>query len=143
MHPFPLAGAIGLAIFLAVRFRRLGRATLVLGVLVVVGLALWGFGVVEPPNLTTLIEDVGQRLGKWTYLLVGALAFLETGAFIGLIAPGRDRGARRRRRRRPGRDLDRDPDRARVVLRRRRRPAPPTCSAASSGAASSSATGRG
>ena len=88
MHPFPLAGAIGLAIFLAVRFRRLGRTTLVLGVLVVVGLALWGFGVVEPPNLTTLIEDVGQRLGKWTYLVVGALAFLETGAFIGLIAPG-------------------------------------------------------
>ena len=32
MHPFPLAGAIGLAIFLAVRFRRLGRTTLVLGV---------------------------------------------------------------------------------------------------------------
>ena len=88
MHPFPLAGAIGLAIFLAVRFRRLGRTTLVLGVVVVAGLALWGFGVVEPPNLTKLIEDVGTRLGKWTYLLVGALAFLETGAFIGLIAPG-------------------------------------------------------
>ena len=52
------------------------------------GLALWGFGIVEPPNLTKLIEDVGTKLGKWTYLLVGALAFLETGAFIGLIAPG-------------------------------------------------------
>ena len=52
------------------------------------GLALWGFGIVEPPNLTKLIEDVGKRLGKWTYLLVGALAFLETGAFIGLVAPG-------------------------------------------------------
>ena len=88
MHPFPLAGAIGLAIFLAVRFRKLGRPTLVLGVVVVAALALWGFGVVEPPNLTELIEDVGTRLGKWTYLLVGALAFLETGAFIGLIAPG-------------------------------------------------------
>jgi undecaprenyl-diphosphatase len=88
MHPFPLAGAIGLAIFLAVRFRRLGRTTLVLGVLVATGLALWGFGIVEPPNLTKLIEDVGTRLGKWTYLLVGGLAFLETGAFVGLIAPG-------------------------------------------------------
>ena len=88
MHPFPLAGAVGLAIFLAVRFRKLGRTTLVLGVLVVVGLALWGFGVVEPPKLTDLIEDVGTRLGKWTYLLVGTLAFLETGAFIGLVAPG-------------------------------------------------------
>jgi membrane protein DedA with SNARE-associated domain/membrane-associated phospholipid phosphatase len=88
MHPFPLAGAIGLAIFLGVRFRRLGRATLLLGLLVAAGLALWGFGVVEPPNLTQLIEDVGQRLGKWTYLLVGTLAYLETGAFVGLIAPG-------------------------------------------------------
>ena len=88
MHPFPLAGAVGLAIFLVVRRRHLGKVALPLGVLAVIGLALWGFGVVEPPNLTGLIEDVGQRLGKWTYLLVGALAFLETGAFIGLIAPG-------------------------------------------------------
>ena len=88
MHPFPLAGAIGLAVFLVVRRRRLGRATLALGVLVVAGLALWGLGIVEPPNLTKLIEDVGRRLGKWTYLLVGGLAYLETGAFVGLVAPG-------------------------------------------------------
>jgi len=88
MHPFPLAGAIGLAIFLAVRFRRLSRTMLVLGVLATASLALWGFGVVEPPSLTTLIEDVGKRLGKWTYLLVGTLAFLETGAFVGFIVPG-------------------------------------------------------
>jgi undecaprenyl-diphosphatase len=27
-------------------------------------------------------------LGEWTYLLVGVLAFLETGAFVGFIAPG-------------------------------------------------------
>jgi undecaprenyl-diphosphatase len=88
MHPFPLAGAIGLAVFLAVRFRKLGRTTLVLGVIVAAGLALWGLGIVEPPNLTKLIEDVGTKLGKWTYLLVGTLAYLETGAFVGLIAPG-------------------------------------------------------
>ena len=88
MHPFPLAGAIGLAVFLVVRRKRLGHVVLALGVLAVAGLALWGFGVIEPPSLTTLIEDVGKRLGKWTYLLVGTLAFLETGAFIGLVAPG-------------------------------------------------------
>ena len=88
MHPFPLAGAIGLAVFLVVRRRHLGRATLAVGAIAVAALALWGFGVVEPPNLTKLIEDVGTRLGKWTYLLVGALAFLETGAFVGLVAPG-------------------------------------------------------
>jgi membrane protein DedA with SNARE-associated domain/membrane-associated phospholipid phosphatase len=39
-------------------------------------------------DLDKLIEDLSQKLGAWTYLLVGALAFLETGAFIGLIAPG-------------------------------------------------------
>jgi membrane protein DedA with SNARE-associated domain/membrane-associated phospholipid phosphatase len=88
MHPFPLAGAVGLAVYLVVRRRHHGRATLVAGALIAAALALWGFGVVEPPNLTKLVEDVGKRLGKWTYLLVGALAFLETGAFVGLVAPG-------------------------------------------------------
>ena len=88
MHPFPLAGAVALAVFLVVRRKHLGRLVLAGGALVTAGLALWGFGVIEPPNLTGLIEDVGQRLGRWTYLLVGVLAFLETGAFIGLIAPG-------------------------------------------------------
>jgi membrane protein DedA with SNARE-associated domain/membrane-associated phospholipid phosphatase len=39
-------------------------------------------------DLDKLIEDLSNSLGAWTYLLVGALAFLETGAFIGLIAPG-------------------------------------------------------
>src|SRR3954469_23527471 len=88
MHPFPLAAAIGLCVFLVVRRRHLGRTTVLVGLLAAAGLALWGAGVVEPPSLTGLIEDVGKRLGKWTYLLVGALAFLETGAFVGLVAPG-------------------------------------------------------
>lgn len=35
-----------------------------------------------------MIEDLSGQLGSWTYLLVGALAFLETGAFVGLVAPG-------------------------------------------------------
>jgi membrane protein DedA with SNARE-associated domain/membrane-associated phospholipid phosphatase len=39
-------------------------------------------------NLNTLIEDLSKGLGAWTYLLVGGLAFLETGAFVGLVAPG-------------------------------------------------------
>jgi membrane protein DedA with SNARE-associated domain/membrane-associated phospholipid phosphatase len=39
-------------------------------------------------NLDKLISDLSQGLGAWTYLLVGALAFLETGAFVGLVAPG-------------------------------------------------------
>jgi undecaprenyl-diphosphatase len=39
-------------------------------------------------NLQHIIEDLSKSLGAWTYLLVGALAFLETGAFVGLVAPG-------------------------------------------------------
>jgi membrane protein DedA with SNARE-associated domain/membrane-associated phospholipid phosphatase len=39
-------------------------------------------------NLEKAIQDLSKGLGAWTYLLVGALAFLETGAFVGLIAPG-------------------------------------------------------
>ncbi len=88
MKLFPLAGAVALAIFLVVRRNHLGRFTLAGGALVTVGLALWGVGIVEPPSLTTLIEDIGQRLGKWTYLFVGVLAFAETGAFVGLVVPG-------------------------------------------------------
>jgi membrane protein DedA with SNARE-associated domain/membrane-associated phospholipid phosphatase len=39
-------------------------------------------------DLQNAIEDLSRGLGAWTYLLVGALAFLETGAFVGLVAPG-------------------------------------------------------
>ena len=35
-----------------------------------------------------LLNDVSSTLGKWTYGAVALLAFLETGAFVGLIAPG-------------------------------------------------------
>ena len=35
-----------------------------------------------------LLDDISAALGQWTYLLVGAFAFLETGAFVGLVAPG-------------------------------------------------------
>jgi membrane protein DedA with SNARE-associated domain/membrane-associated phospholipid phosphatase len=39
-------------------------------------------------DLEEIIKDLSRGLGSWTYLLVGALAFLETGAFVGLVAPG-------------------------------------------------------
>jgi membrane protein DedA with SNARE-associated domain len=45
-------------------------------------------GVVELPDFPKLLRDLSDRLGAWTYALVGALAFLETGAFVGLVAPG-------------------------------------------------------
>lgn len=39
-------------------------------------------------DLQGLLEDVSNTLGAWTYLLVGAFAFAETGAFVGLVVPG-------------------------------------------------------
>jgi undecaprenyl-diphosphatase len=39
-------------------------------------------------DLHSLLEDVSETLGAWTYLLVGVFAFAETGAFVGLVVPG-------------------------------------------------------
>jgi membrane protein DedA with SNARE-associated domain/membrane-associated phospholipid phosphatase len=39
-------------------------------------------------DLQQLLDDVSETLGAWTYLAVGIMAFLETGAFVGLVAPG-------------------------------------------------------
>ncbi len=39
-------------------------------------------------DLQSLLEDVSNTLGAWTYLLVGVFAFAETGAFVGLVVPG-------------------------------------------------------
>jgi undecaprenyl-diphosphatase len=39
-------------------------------------------------NVEQLLEDISAKLGDWTYVLVGGLAFLETGAFVGLVFPG-------------------------------------------------------
>ena len=39
-------------------------------------------------DLQSLLEDISNTLGAWTYLLVGVFAFAETGAFVGLVVPG-------------------------------------------------------
>lgn len=54
---------------------------------------VFGLGIVEIPSFEDLplqrwIEDVGDAVGAWAYVIVGVLAFLETGAFVGLVAPG-------------------------------------------------------
>jgi membrane protein DedA with SNARE-associated domain len=45
-------------------------------------------GVIPVPDLDRALTDLSDTLGAWTYALVAGLAFLETGAFVGLLAPG-------------------------------------------------------
>ena len=55
----------------------------------VVALAVYASGVLSAlPDPKAIIEDIAQALGAWTYALVGVMAYLETGAFVGLVAPG-------------------------------------------------------
>jgi membrane-associated protein len=56
--------------------------------LAVIALVLVATNVVELPNLEHALTELSETLGAWTYALVGGLAFLETGAFVGLVAPG-------------------------------------------------------
>ena len=42
----------------------------------------------ESINLEALLQDISDFFGAWTYVLAGLLAFLETGAFVGLVVPG-------------------------------------------------------
>jgi membrane protein DedA with SNARE-associated domain len=57
-------------------------------VLAAAAFALTATGTVALPDWEAILTDVSDALGVWTYGLVGALAFLETGAFVGLVAPG-------------------------------------------------------
>ncbi|MFM9022383.1 MAG: bifunctional DedA family/phosphatase PAP2 family protein [Solirubrobacterales bacterium] len=88
MKIWPFVAAAALVAFLVRRRRHLEPPLLVGGVLVAIGLCVYGSGLVQLPNIEEVLLTVGQTLGAWTYLLVPVLAFLETGAFIGLLAPG-------------------------------------------------------
>jgi undecaprenyl-diphosphatase len=88
MRPVWLAAAALLLAYLVWRRRRLELTFLVGCVLAVIAAAAYGFGLFELPNLDKLLQDVGSTLGAWTYLLVGVLCFLESGAFVGLLIPG-------------------------------------------------------
>ena len=45
-------------------------------------------GVVPLPDLEGALAELAETLGPWTYVLVAVLAFLETGAFVGLVVAG-------------------------------------------------------
>jgi undecaprenyl-diphosphatase len=88
MKPLWLAGAALVLVWAFRRRRRLEPPMLVGLALVAAGMAVYGTGAVELPNLDELLEDIGRALGQWTYLFVGVLCFLESGAFVGLLVPG-------------------------------------------------------
>ena len=68
---------------------RENKGKVVLASVVAVVVVLYATGLTPDfPDPKKAIEDIAQALGPWTYALVGAAAFLETGAFVGLIAPG-------------------------------------------------------
>jgi membrane protein DedA with SNARE-associated domain len=81
--------AVLVAAFAIWRRRRLGTERTVLALLAAVVLGVYASGLFSAlPDAKTLIEDVARALGPWTYAVVAAFAFLETGAFVGLVAPG-------------------------------------------------------
>jgi membrane-associated protein len=56
--------------------------------LAIIALILVATNTVQLPDLEHALTELSDTLGTWTYALVGGLAFLETGAFVGLVAPG-------------------------------------------------------
>jgi membrane protein DedA with SNARE-associated domain/membrane-associated phospholipid phosphatase len=87
MKPLPLAVAALLLAFGIWRWRKTSTEQKVIGLVVIAGLCVYGSGQVHI-DLESTIEKLGDTLGKWTYLLVGAMTFLETGAFLSFVAPG-------------------------------------------------------
>ena len=88
MKPTSLVLAALAALAAVILRRRLSRIQLALVALVVAWLLVRGTGLVELPSFEEVAKKVGPTLGAWTYLAVGAMAFLETAFFVGLIAPG-------------------------------------------------------
>src|SRR5204863_1252535 len=56
--------------------------------LLVIGALIVGSQLIPSINAEKVLHDVSHTLGGATYVLAGLAAFLETGAFVGLILPG-------------------------------------------------------
>src|ERR671935_2296624 len=87
-HIVALVVAVLLAGAALLRRRRLGGERFVIALVVAAALAVYGSHVLAHVDIQKGIEHLANALGKWTYALVGFMAFAETGAFIGLVAPG-------------------------------------------------------
>jgi undecaprenyl-diphosphatase len=81
--------AVLVAAYAVWRRRKLsGERKLLAGAAVVV-LVVYATGALNAlPDPKKAIGDIAEALGPWTYALAGVMAFLETGAFVGLVAPG-------------------------------------------------------
>src|SRR4051812_45566630 len=92
MTPGHIAAAVLALVIAFVAYRRRARLSgelKVMAIVVIVALLVIASGVLSTlPSLESIITDLAKRLGKGTYALVGAMAFLETGAFVGFVAPG-------------------------------------------------------
>jgi membrane protein DedA with SNARE-associated domain/membrane-associated phospholipid phosphatase len=81
--------ALLVAAYVVWRWRRLSLERKGLLILLTLALAIYASGVLSTlPDPKKVIGDVAEALGPWTYALVAVSAFLETGAFVGLVAPG-------------------------------------------------------
>jgi membrane protein DedA with SNARE-associated domain/membrane-associated phospholipid phosphatase len=81
--------AVLVAAYVVWRWRRLSLERKGIGILIVLALGVYASGVLSQlPDPKEVIGDIAQALGPWTYALVGVMAYLETGAFVGLVAPG-------------------------------------------------------
>lgn len=88
MRILSIGVAIALAVVMLRRWARLGWSLRGLGVAACAALVVYGVGIVHLPRLEDVIASVGSALGTYTYALVAVMAFLETGAFVGLLVPG-------------------------------------------------------
>lgn len=88
MRLLPIVFAFAVGAGIVWRWARLGWPARLAAAALSAALALYGAGVFHLPELEKVVGSVGSTLGPYTYALVGVMAFLETGAFVGLLVPG-------------------------------------------------------
>ena len=88
MKPGTLLMAAGAAAILVQRRHPLSMAVRIALAVAVGLLVASGTGLVTFPSIEQVVRDATAGLGGLTYVVVGGFAFAESGAFVGLVAPG-------------------------------------------------------